>query len=408
MKALFKLAWKTMIHSRSRTVFTLLCVVLSVSIIGVVLGISDSFLANADFGGNDITENAVRLLCYGLSAVSCVMSSLTVLTAFSISVQDRIKSYGFLSSVGMSGRQKAALILSEAGIYAAFGVGPGTLFGFGIARSFYRSVAEMIYEKQGIVAGDFVFSWSSVVLSVLLGTLTVFAASFFPVLKMKKLSVAEIIKDNSQINISLRQTLLSKLTEKMFGRIGLLAGQNYDNNKGRYRAISLALSGGTVFFTVLFCFFRYPLWYFSYDRNQIPDTWWYLSKTSAVLAAYFVIVFLICSLGSIRQNMDSRKREFAVYRSIGMRVSELRNMMCIESLFFAWNAILFGLAGSLAGDYSLCVFYRVTGVPDLKFHFPFEVFCAFVILDFSVGLGFAVYTGFRAGRINIAETMRGD
>jgi len=411
MKIIFKLAWKNLTANRKRMLFTLLCVILSVSIIGTVLGISDSILHNADYDGDSENESATKEICIGFVIVSCFMSCLSISTAFSISIHDRIKSYGFLTSVGMSEAQKSALILIEAVIYGLIGTSCGTALGFGMASWFYSDISELLIAEKNFSIGQFVLSGSSVSVSVILGFCTVLIASFFPLLRMRKLSVTETIKDNNQINISLKQTLLSKVSEKLFGRIGLLAGQNYDNNKGKYRAISLALSGGTIFFITIYSFFRYPIWYELQSNEQVSsfyDIWYQLSYTSSVLMAFFVLVFLICSMGSARQNMEQRKREFAMYKSMGMKNSELQKMMIIESLFFTWYAFWYGLIGSLIGNYALCTYFRIIGVDDLRFHFPIEVFGAFIMLDLVAGILFSLYSMMKVSKVNIIETIRGN
>jgi len=409
MKIICKLAWKNLTANRKRMLFTLLCVILSVSMIGVVLGISDSILQNADYDGDSENERATKAICIGFVVISCFMSCFSICTAFSISIQDRIKNYGFLTSIGMSEGQMSALIMTEAAIYGVFGVSIGTFLGFGMASWFYGIISELLLIEEKISIGRFVLSGGSVALSLILGLFTVLIASFFPLLRMKKLSVTETIKDNSQINISLKQSLLSKITEKLFGRIGLLAGQNYDNNKVKYRALSLTLSGGATFFITIYSFFRYPIWYELQSNDYVSsfyDIWYQLSNASSVLMGFFVLVFLICSMGSYRQNMEQRKKEFAMYKSMGMQNSELQKIMSIESIFFTWYAIWFGLIGSLIGNYALCTYFRVIGVDDLKFHFPIEVFCAFVLFDLAVGFLFALYSRMKVSKVNIIETIR--
>jgi len=410
MKVIFKIAWRNLITNKQRTLFSLLCVTLSVSLIGIVLGISESLFNGVDFEGSSINERATKGLCVGFVIVSCFMSCFTICTAFSVSFKDRLKSYGFLTSIGMSSVQKSMLILIEAAIYGIAGVLAGTALGFGISSHFYNTVSDIILKEQSLSIGEFHLSKISVLLCLFLGLTTVLAASFFPMFRLKKLSVTETIKDNNQINISLKQTLLSRITEKYFGRLGLLAGQNYDNNKIKYRAISLALSGGTTFYITIYSFFKYPFWYASdrgYSLEKVVDEIiFYLLYTSQFLAAIFVFVFLFCSLGSIRQNIEQRKKEFAMYKSLGMQNSEIQKMMSIESLFFTWYAIWFGLIGSLIGDYAVCSFHRLTGPSSLKFHFPIEVFLAFVLLDLAAGFLFALYSRIKVRKVNIIEAIR--
>ena len=52
MKTVMKLAYKNITYDIKRTLFTLLCVILSVSIIAIALCLSASVLNNVDFEGD--------------------------------------------------------------------------------------------------------------------------------------------------------------------------------------------------------------------------------------------------------------------------------------------------------------------------------------------------------------------
>lgn len=407
MKVVFKLAFKNLLTNKKRTLFTLLCVIFSLSLIGIVFGILDSLFSCINFQNDIEAEQVTRQISTAFIIVSCFMSCLSIYTAFSISIQERIKSFGFLTSVGMSSLQKSVLILYEALLYAIIGVIPGTFLGIGVSAVFYNVLTNILGDV-GVQMGKFVISAKSVFICILLGLITVFFASFFPMLRMRKLSVTETINDNNQINISLKQTLLSSLSEKLFGRIGFLAGQNYDNNKIKYRAISIALSGGMTFFITVYSFFRYPIWYNihkGYDTSEY-EFWYYMTYAACILMAYFVLVFLFCSIGAARQNMVQRRKEFAMYKSMGMQNSELQKMMSIECFFFTWYSIWFGLIGSLLGNYMMCNFWRIMGTWDLKFTYPFNVFFIFVLLNVIAGAIFAIYSRHSVSNINIIETIR--
>lgn len=408
MKTILKIALKNLRYNRKRAVFTLLCVILSVSMIAVVLSIVDSVLANTDFGGRDDLEQGAHQLGLALSAVACFMSCFTIYTTFSISLQERIKSIGFLTSVGMSPFQKSMLILCEAAIYAVIGVIGGVALGFGISSVFYNEVSGTL-ASDNVYLGNFAVSGTSVFLSLFLGIFSVLTASFFPMLKARRLSVTETMKDGDRINVSLKQTRFSRIAERIFGRIGTLAGQNYDHNKIKYRSVAFALSGGTIFFITIYAICRYPYWY-ELDRGRgvksVEPVWIYLEYAALVLAAFFVFVFLFCSLGSIRQNIEQRKTEFAMLKSMGMQNRELQKMMSIECIFLAWYSMYFGLIGSLAADAALFSFFSTMGAHDLSFHFPFGVYAAFCVMDLVVCLLFALYARIKISRVNIIETIR--
>ena len=409
MKAILKLACRNVAYHKSRTIFTLLCVILSVSIIAIALCLSASVLNNVDFEGSDTNYSATRNICTAFSVAAIIMSCFTICTVFSVSTQERIKEYGFLSSIGMSASQKALLIVFEALIYGVVGVILGTASGCALASLFYRIISSLLLNSAGIDIGNITISFSTVCGTLLAGLAAVILSSFLPVLKMRKITILESIRTNNRINISLKESLLSKLTGKLFGKIGVLAGQNYDNNKWRYRAISLALSGGTIFFLTVHSFFLFPFWYEidqSNSLNGVDKIWYPLAYISAAFMAYFVFVFIFCSVGSIHQNIEQRKPEFAICKSMGMQNSELQKMISIECFYFTWHSIWFGLFGSLIGTYVVCNFYRLVGVDDLIFHYSIIEFLLFVCVDILVGFAFSLYFRYKISRINIIDTIR--
>ncbi len=406
MKTILKLAYKNISYHRGRTIFTLLCVILSVSIITIALCISDTILTNVDFSKNPDDYSIVRNLCNIFAVLAVLMSCFTICTVFSVSTQDRIKEIGFLASIGMESWQKALMIASEAIIYAIPGVFIGTMVGYAMTTVFYSAISSIVMSAEGVNLGQAVVSSSSVFSSIFWGLCAVVISSFLPIIKMRKITILETIKTNNEINISLKESILSKLTGKLFGKIGILAGQNYDNNKGRYRAISLALSGGAIFFISVHSFFLYPIWYHIDHQYSIEDYWIAVTAFAAVFMAYFVLVFLFCSIGSVHQNIEQRRGEFAIYKSMGMQNSELQKMVSIECLYFTWYSIWFGLIGSLIGTYTMCNFFRLTGVTDLKFHYAIYEFLLFVCLDIIVGFVFSLYFRHKISKINIIDTIR--
>lgn len=408
MNAIIKTAAKIAAYRKGRTVFTILCVILSVSMIAITLCVSDAVLSVSELEEEETNRTAARSICTSFTAAAAVMTVFAICTVFSVSAEDRIREMGFLSSIGMSKAQRAAMILLEAAAVGAVGAILGTALGIFISAAFIGSIAELL-RPFGILIGRFSVSRGAVCASALLGLGAVLISSFWPIYRMRRLSVLETIKARSQINISLKETVMSRLAGRLFGKIGVLAGQNYDNNKVKYRAISLALSGGTIFFITVHTFFLYPFWYeidMGHGVANVEEIWFPLAYVSALFMAYFVFVFLFCSIGSVYQNMERRRGEIAMYKSMGMLNSELYKMMCIECLFLTWYSILFGLAGSLLGSYAVCGFYRLTGPGDLRFHYPSLEFLLFVCLDVFAGIAFSVYFCRRASRVNIIETIK--
>lgn len=379
---------------------------MSVGLIALVCGISFSAVNTVNTISDIDTIKAVTIISNGFTIATVFFGCLMIYAVFSVSFDGRMKIIGLLTSIGMSDAQKCVMIFIETLIYGICGSMLGIILGLSGAKLFYENGANIISSWIGTDVKLFIITPACVILSAVLGILSTLTASLVPMLKIRRISIMDSIHERTKINISLKQGLFSRITEKLFGRLGKLAGQNYDNHKGKYRAISLSLSGGTIFFFAIYCFFMYPIRFdieHGYPKN---DGLYALFSMSIVLAILFILIFLICASGSAAINIDRRKNEFAMLKSIGMQNSELCRMMCIESIFLVYYSAIYGLIGSLFADWLICNFFRITDEPNLKFWYPVLVFCLFVLLDIIVGLLFAVYSVVRVKKINIVQTIK--
>lgn len=413
MKTIFKIAFGNIRTNIKRSLLTLLGVTLSITLISLVCALSSSIVTNSKIY-EPYAENAgyIEDLFMGFSVLACVMGCLMIYSAFSINFDGRRRMIGLLTSIGMSPLQKCLMIFFEAMLYAVLGIVPGFILGVFGAWLSYTELYEVFFNTTlsvGAVAGTekFILTPAWALTSIALGLLATLAASFYPMIRSRKISVMDMINSKTKINISLRQSLVSSITEKFFGRLGKLAGQNYDNNKAKYRAISVSLAGGTVFFFAIYCFFMYPIRDYAENGDAIPQELSILFDLSMIFAIVVIFIFLICASGGASMNINRRLREFAMLKSMGMSNFDICKMMCIETIYLVIYCAIFGLIGSLLVDYLLLNFWRIVSTePFLKFYYPFWIFMAFVLLDLIVGLLFALYSVLRLKNINVVESMR--
>ncbi len=401
MKAILKIAFKSLVQRRGRTLFTLVCVMLAVSIVVITYGITDTLMRNLEFTVRK-EEIAARNLCIVFVTTACAMSVYSIMTAFSVSEEDRIKHIGILSSVGASPRQTVWLILFEALIYAVVGVALGTALGFAIASRAYGALEATFQEEIGEITMNF----RSVSFAALLGLSSVMLSAFSPIRRMRKMSLLDTFKTNAKINVRLKPSALAYFISDKFGRIGSLASQSYDNNSARYRAIALIMSGAPIFFITVYSFAAYYYWDDLYKGKSVSEEQVAFIGAVAFFMLYFIFVFLFCALGSLNQNMNERKREFAMYKSIGMDNGALYGLMSLECLFLVGYAVIFGFIGSLAGNYIVWWTFLMTDY-NLSYHYPLDIFGWFIVMDIAVAVIFIVYSCRKIRRVNIIEAIRG-
>lgn len=403
---ILKIALGNLRSNRKRTLLTLFGVIMSVGFAAFVCGIAFSAAGSVAGISDSDTRDAVLMLARGFIVAASVMSALMIYAAFSVSFDGRVETMGILSSLGMSDGQKCVMVLAEALIYGVCGSAAGIVLGLCAAKLIYKSMAGIIQSSYGALSAPFSVTPVCVLICAAIGIFAALAASFVPMMKLRRISVLDSLRGPTKVNISLRQGLVSRAAEKCFGRPGLLAGQNYYNHRGKYRAISLALSGGTTFFFAIYCFFMYPIRWNAEHGCSRDERLWTMFSASMVIAVLFILIFLICASGSAAVNIGARKRELAMLKSIGMQNSGLCGMMCIESVFLVYYCVVYGLLGSLLVDWMICSFFRIVSEPMLKFWYPVPLFFAFVLFDILVGVMFAVYSVCKVRRINIIQAVK--
>ncbi len=409
MRAIFKIVFGNLKKEPLRSVLAFVGVFLAVTLIALCCSLSFA-LRNAVYtsGDREDIEN-IKLLTNGLIVLASVMGCLMIYATFSIHFDRKAGTVATLMLFGMSRSQRCVMMLTEALVYGIFASLFGTVLGTAVGRVFYNNGFYALAEALTDEVKSFTVDIRGIILAFALGIITTITAAFIPMLKLIRKSVMDTVRGKKKINISLKQGFVSTLMEKCFGRLGKLAGQNYDNHKEKYRAISFALSGGTIFVIAICSFFMYPYLIHTSKGWTLDKTYYILLEIALILAVLFVLIFLICASGSAVTNMDRRQKELSILKSMGMSNGKLCAMMCIESLYLMFYSTLYGLVGSLIVDYFLMHFWRIAeDEPLLHFSFPTGAFLLCVLYNVAVSLLFAFYCVLRIRRMDLIRAMKSE
>lgn len=187
-----------------------------------------------------------------------------IYNAFSISVSERTRQFGLLSSIGATKRQLTSSILFEALFLSVIAIPLGILSGLvGIGITFF-SVQDMMANVIGIsdtssyaaaristilgpskgVSLGLYPSFPAIAIAAAVSLLTVLISAYIPAKRAAKKSAIDAIRQANDISIRPRRVKTSRLTQKLFGFEGMIATKNYKRNRRKYRAtvISLFLS----------------------------------------------------------------------------------------------------------------------------------------------------------------------
>lgn len=168
-----------------------------------------------------------------------------IYSAFSISVSERTRQFGLLSSVGATKRQIKSSMRFEAAVVSAIGIPLGIIVGIvGMWITFiciggrFNTVFSSPYSVTLHV------SWISILLAAVIALVTVFISAWIPCRRATRITAIDAIRQSKDIKATNKQVKTSKLTYKLFGLSGMLAKKYFKRSRKKYRAtvISLTLS----------------------------------------------------------------------------------------------------------------------------------------------------------------------
>ncbi|MCM3271680.1 ABC transporter permease [Paenibacillus elgii] len=204
-------------------------------------------------GGLGKTYNSLFVI---VVLVIVIGSISLIYNAFAISVSERSRYLGMLSSVGATRRQKRNSVFFEGAVIGVISIPLGVicgLIGIGITFRFVNSMLEAaigVTEKLTLVVTP-----SSLAMMCLISIVTIFISTYLPAQKASKISAIDAIRQTTDIKLTGKKVKTSKLVQRLFGIEAEFGLKNLKRNKRKYHAtvfslvISIVLFLSVSFFT---------------------------------------------------------------------------------------------------------------------------------------------------------------
>ena len=182
-------------------------------------------------------------------AVAIIVIAIIILTSvycikntFSISLTEKIKMYGMLSSIGATKKQIKKSVIQEGMILSLIGIPVGILVGILLVYILGIAVRGALSGILDIVV--FKITLLPILISIILGIVTVYLSCLSATRKAKKITPLEAIKSSNDIKIKSKKIKSPKIIKKIFGVGGVIAYKNLKRSKKKYRTtvISIAMS----------------------------------------------------------------------------------------------------------------------------------------------------------------------
>ncbi|BAC12316.1 hypothetical conserved protein [Oceanobacillus iheyensis HTE831] len=192
-----------------------------------------------------------------------------IYNAFAISVSERSRYLGMLSSIGATKRQKRNSVFFEGIIIALIsiplGVGAG-LLGIGITLYF---VNQILSQAQFDVDLQLVASFESIGIAVVISFITIMISAYIPAVRASKVTAIDAIRQSKDIKLTKKKVKANPLVRKIFGYEAEIALKNLKRNKKRYNVTVLSLIVSIVLFLSVGYFSNTLTKSFELQSNQL-------------------------------------------------------------------------------------------------------------------------------------------
>lgn len=194
--------------------------------------------------------NNWAIMVYGFAVVFGVLVLLgsvsLIYSAFTISVSERTKQFGLLSSIGATKKQLGKSVMAEALFVALGGIPTGILIGIigmGITLHFIGDRFSGLIDSPYRLTLE--VTWNAVFLAAVIAFVTVLISAWRPSRRAMKVSAMEAIRQNQDIFVKNDKSIhAGRLFCWIFGMEGVLGKKYFLRSRRRYRTtiISLTLS----------------------------------------------------------------------------------------------------------------------------------------------------------------------
>lgn len=198
---------------------------------------------------NDSLRQTLYSLVGIIMGIIIIGSVALIYNAFAISVSERARHLGMLSSVGATKKQKRNSVFFEGAVIGAISIPIGILAGLGGIGATFVFINTFIHEALGVTEKmELVVTPASILLACGVSILTIFISTYIPAQKASKVSAIDAIRQTHDIKLTRKTVKTSKLVRKIFGLEAEIGLKNVKRNKKRYIATVFSLVISIVLF----------------------------------------------------------------------------------------------------------------------------------------------------------------
>jgi len=226
----------------------------------------DSFSVNTELillETLDFSNQVMRILYTIIGIVLFIImvtSVFSIRNSFAISISEKMKTYGMLSSVGATKRQIIGMVIFEGLVIGCIGVVLGILLGL-LVNVLLIQIINMIANNANLFTDGFKFvykfTWTPITMSIILSFIVILISSLTCAIKASRVSPIQNIRNSD--NIKRKKIKCPSIIRKIFGIGGVLSYKNLKRSKKKYRVTVVSLTISIFIFILVSTFVEYTL-----------------------------------------------------------------------------------------------------------------------------------------------------
>lgn len=233
--------------------------------------VQTTLLSYKGYALNDNTLQMLFTLAAIIILIVIVASVFVIRNSFAISITEKTRLYGMLSSVGATSRQIRHNVLFEGFVLALIGIPLGILLGVGVVAILIQVLNILL--EDALNGTSFVYSIPilAIVLAVVMSLLTIIFSTLGSAFRASRVAPIDAVRGNNDIKIKKKQKAYKcpKFINKLYGTGGEIAYKNLKRSKKKYRTTVISIVVSVAVFIAVSSFIQYGTEYSAKYYHEI-------------------------------------------------------------------------------------------------------------------------------------------
>ncbi|MDE6129583.1 MAG: FtsX-like permease family protein, partial [Lachnospiraceae bacterium] len=230
-------------------------------------------------------SNYTMSALYAMATLACfiiiVAAVFCIRNSFMISMAEKLRLFGMLSSVGATKKQCRRMVYYEALFFGMVGIPLGILSGVLATVVVIKMTSSLLVSAMGIEL-VYAMSYPAMAVGAVLSALVVFLSAGKAARRAGKITPISAIRSDTEVKVRKRERQAPKLIWKLFGIGGVIAFQNLRRARRKYRTTVLSIVVSVAIFiglsatlrlgfagsSVLYDDYNYQLCVYLYDDDH--------------------------------------------------------------------------------------------------------------------------------------------